>query len=66
MQLDLSLQFGFLNADNSAIMEIINCETLEYNSSLDKPFEIYPKESSFRVLLTLEINAILKTEKSEL
>jgi hypothetical protein len=35
----------FLNADNSAnVMEIINCETLEYNSSLDNRFEIYPKE----------------------
>jgi hypothetical protein len=29
---------GFSNADNSAnVIEIINCETLEYNSSLDKP-----------------------------
>jgi hypothetical protein len=28
---------GFSNADNSAVLEIINCETLEYNSSLDKP-----------------------------
>jgi hypothetical protein len=36
---------GFSNADNSAnVIEIINCETLEYNSHWTSRFEIYPKE----------------------